>query len=94
MAHFVMQRLRGLEPVAPPATTAHCGLITQITRAIDDYQPSNITFALIPPWTETRLHKRARYEKLAERALADLGSWLQERGNGVVGEQPLAGGDR
>lgn len=93
VAHFVMQRLRGLEPVAPPATTAHGGLITQITRPVDDYQPSNITFALLPPWTETRLQKRARYEKIAERALNDLGTWLQQRRDGVVGQQPLARGD-
>ncbi|HEY6729033.1 MAG TPA: methylenetetrahydrofolate--tRNA-(uracil(54)-C(5))-methyltransferase (FADH(2)-oxidizing) TrmFO [Polyangiaceae bacterium] len=94
VAQFVMQRLRGLEPVAPPATTAHGGLITQITRANDDYQPSNITFALIPPWTEGRLQKRARYEKIAERALSELETWLQERSDGVVGQQPLAGGNR
>src|SRR5690606_38510724 len=45
VAHFVAQRLCGREPLPPPPTTAHGGLVTQITREIDDYQPSNITFA-------------------------------------------------
>lgn len=94
VAHFVMQRLRGQEPEAPPATTAHAGLITQITREAEDYQPSNITFALLPPWTEQRLKKRARYDAIAQRALTDLDLWLKQRRDGVVREQPLASGDR
>jgi len=94
VAQFVMQRLRGQAPEAPPATTAHGGLITQITREVEDYQPSNITFALLPPWTEQRLKKRARYDAIAQRALTDLDTWLQQRRDGVVREQPLASGDR
>ena len=88
VAHFIAERLAGREPQLPPATTAHGGLITQITRQVEDYQPSNITFAHLPPWPDPRLKKRARYQAIAERALLDLERWLQQGGDGSVGEQP------
>ena len=88
VAHFVAERLAGREPRLPPATTAHGGLITQITRQVEDYQPSNITFAHLPPWSDPRVKKRARYQAIAERALSDLACWLQECRDSAVGEQP------
>jgi methylenetetrahydrofolate--tRNA-(uracil-5-)-methyltransferase len=77
-AWFVAERLSGREPRRPPETTAHGGLLTQLARNPDDYQPSNITFSHLPPLVGTRLKKRARYEKIAERALADLAAWITE----------------
>jgi methylenetetrahydrofolate--tRNA-(uracil-5-)-methyltransferase len=77
-AWFIAERLSGREPRRPPETTAHGGLLTQLARNPDDYQPSNITFSHLPPLVGTRLKKRARYEKLAERALADLAAWILE----------------
>lgn len=74
-AHFVAERLAGREPAPPPPTTAHGGLLTHLSRPTPDYQPSNITFAHLPPLEGTRLKKRARYEALAARALADLENW-------------------
>lgn len=79
-AWCVAERLAGREPRLPPRTTAHGGLITQIGRNPDDYQPSNITFSHLPPLEGTRLKKRARYEALAERALGDLAIWMKEVG--------------
>lgn len=79
VAEFVRQRLLGQEPSLPPPTTAHGGLILQITRDVDDYQPSNITFAHLPPWPDRRQKKRARYEAIAGRALADLAEWQRAR---------------
>ena len=76
-AHFVAARLAGKEPSMPPHTTAHGGLLTHLSRNADDYQPSNITFSHLPPLEGTRLKKRARYEAIAERALADLGEWIR-----------------
>lgn len=75
VAHCVAERLAGRTPQAPPATTAHGGLLTHLSRPTADYQPSNITFAHLPPLEGTRLKKRARYEALAARALADLETW-------------------
>jgi methylenetetrahydrofolate--tRNA-(uracil-5-)-methyltransferase len=76
VARFVAERLEGREPVLPPATTALGGLITQLSRNPDDYQPSNITFSHLAPYLGVRLKKRAKYEVMAERALADLAAWL------------------
>jgi len=40
------------------------------------YQPSNVTWAWLPPHENRRLKKRDRYAALAERALAELEHWL------------------
>jgi methylenetetrahydrofolate--tRNA-(uracil-5-)-methyltransferase len=76
-AHIVAARLDGREPVLPPATTAHGGLLGHLSRDTKDYQPSNITFAHLPPLDNRRLKKRDRYEALAARALADLDAWIR-----------------
>lgn len=74
-AHFIAERLLGREPTLPPEMTAHAGLLRQTQRHSDDYQPSNITFAHLPPWEGPRLQKRAKYEAISERALAALNHW-------------------
>ena len=48
------------------------------------YQPSNITFSHLPPLGDVRLKKRARYEALAARALADLDAWIASAGIGAA----------
>lgn len=78
-AHFIAERLAGREPEPLPPTTAHAGLLAHTRRHADDYQPSNVTFAHLPPWEGRRLQKRARYEAMAERALVDLEAWLAKR---------------
>lgn len=75
VALIVAARLDGREPSLPPATTAHGGLLTHLSRQVADYQPSNITFAHLPPLEGSRLKKRARYEALAARSLRDLDAW-------------------
>jgi methylenetetrahydrofolate--tRNA-(uracil-5-)-methyltransferase len=87
-AEFVAAKLSGATPSRPPETTAHGGLLTHLSRPNPDYQPSNITFAHLPPLTAgaaRKLKKRARYEALAERALADLDEWIRRR-DGVAAE--------
>jgi len=79
-AWFIAERRAGREPALPPPTTAHGGLLTQVSRNAEHYQPSNITFSHLPPWEGQRLKKRARYRAMAERALADLDAWIAERG--------------
>jgi methylenetetrahydrofolate--tRNA-(uracil-5-)-methyltransferase len=79
-AAMLAQALRGLEVTPPPPTTALGGVITHVTRETPAYQPSNITWAWIPPLAAARpgprLKKRERYEAMAERALADQAAWL------------------
>jgi methylenetetrahydrofolate--tRNA-(uracil-5-)-methyltransferase len=79
VALLLADRLSGREPLFPPATTALGGLLTHLSRNPADYQPSNITFSHLPPWEGSRLKKRAKYEAIAARALADLDDWLGAR---------------
>jgi methylenetetrahydrofolate--tRNA-(uracil-5-)-methyltransferase len=73
---MLAQALRGEAVAPPPATTALGGVITHLTREARDYQPSNVTWAWLPPLANRRLKKRERYEAMARRALDDLGGWL------------------
>ncbi len=79
-AVLLAQRLAGKPMTPPPPTTALGGILTQLSRTHpkQGYQPSNITWAHFPPLDPSgpKLKKRARYEKMAERALADLAPWL------------------
>jgi methylenetetrahydrofolate--tRNA-(uracil-5-)-methyltransferase len=77
-AVLLAQKLRGEAPAPPPPTTALGGICTHLSRPQPRYQPSNITWAHIPPLEgrDRRLKKRARYEAMAQRALADLAAWL------------------
>jgi methylenetetrahydrofolate--tRNA-(uracil-5-)-methyltransferase len=79
-AWFIAERLSGREPVLPPKTTAHGGLLEHTRRHAEDYQPSNITFAHIAPWDGRRLKKREKYQAMAERALDDLDRWIRAQG--------------
>lgn len=65
---------RGVTP--PPETTALGGIRTHLMRETERFQPSNITWACIPPPADPKLRKRERYQVMADRALADLDSWL------------------
>ncbi len=76
------RRATGEEYTPPPRTTAFGSLVHYITHADSGgYQPANISFDLLPPLE--RLTPRlardrgARREKQCERALLDLGAWLQ-----------------
>jgi methylenetetrahydrofolate--tRNA-(uracil-5-)-methyltransferase len=62
----------------PPETTALGALLAHITRGADDrtFQPMNVNFGLFPPLEGGRGHGRDRKRLMAERALADVDSWL------------------
>jgi methylenetetrahydrofolate--tRNA-(uracil-5-)-methyltransferase len=79
-AFFIAAALEGKVAIPPPSTSAHGGLLQQLGRAADDYQPSNITFSHLPQWQGRRLQKRAKYAAMAALALADLSRWMLERG--------------
>ena len=76
-ALLLAQRLGELALTPPPPTTALGGICTHLARPVERYQPSNITWAHLPPLGNRRLKKRDRYEAMAERALEDLAGWMQ-----------------
>lgn len=77
-ALMLAQTLRGEPVTPPPETTALGGILTHLGRAQERFQPSNITWACIPPPKDRRMKKRDRYQFMAERAVADLGAWLAQ----------------
>ena len=69
---------QGLVPLAPPRTTAIGALAYYASHADPKhYQPSNITFGIMPPLDTPPRDKALRKQRLADRALADLASWMQ-----------------
>jgi len=78
LGRMLSERLLGLPMRPPPPTTALGGLLTHTGRNAERYQPSNITWACMPPLqtVSRKLKKRARYAVMAERALTDLDAWL------------------
>ncbi len=85
LAGFALaRRAAGDAFTLPPRTTALGSLVHYITHADSgSYQPANISFDLLPSLERERLttrlarDRRARREKQCERALLDLGAWLQ-----------------
>jgi methylenetetrahydrofolate--tRNA-(uracil-5-)-methyltransferase len=77
-AIMLAQSLRGERVTPAPETTALGGLLTHLSRETERFQPSNITWACIPPPADTKLRKRERYQAMADRALVDLESWLAD----------------
>jgi methylenetetrahydrofolate--tRNA-(uracil-5-)-methyltransferase len=72
---MLAQALLGHAVSPPPPTTALGGVLTHLGREAKHYQPSNVTWAWLPPLLDRRLKKRDRYEAMAVRALADLAAW-------------------
>jgi methylenetetrahydrofolate--tRNA-(uracil-5-)-methyltransferase len=87
-AVLLAQALRGVPVSPPPPSTALGGVRTHLGRAGDPYQPSNVTWAWLPPHENRRLKKRDRYQALAERALAALDGWLREAPLASLREMP------
>lgn len=67
---------RGETPQAAPRTTAIGALAYYVSHAVAaEYQPSNITFGIMPPLDSPPRGKAERKAALAERALRDLDAW-------------------
>ena len=75
-AIMLAQTLNGHPIAPPPETTALGGIRTHLMRPNDRFQPSNITWACMPPTADRRLKKRDRYLVMSERALVDIDAWL------------------
>jgi methylenetetrahydrofolate--tRNA-(uracil-5-)-methyltransferase len=78
--------VNGEAPAAAPRTTAIGALAYYVSHANPaHYEPSNITFGIMPPLDEAALPRSQRKNKLAkklavsERALSDLHAWMQRR---------------
>jgi methylenetetrahydrofolate--tRNA-(uracil-5-)-methyltransferase len=70
--------LAGDEPVLPPPTTM-LGALYRYLREADPrhFQPMNANFGLVDELEERVKDKRAKKERMAERALRDLKAWLE-----------------
>jgi methylenetetrahydrofolate--tRNA-(uracil-5-)-methyltransferase len=69
----------GLSPVPPPRTTAIGALAYYVSHADPlNYQPSNITFGIMPPLEAPPKSRHDRATATSDRALADLGVWMAE----------------
>jgi methylenetetrahydrofolate--tRNA-(uracil-5-)-methyltransferase len=68
----------GLEPLAPPRTTA-IGALAHYASHADPrhYQPTNITFGIVPPLEEPPRGKQDRKMAISDRALATLAAWIE-----------------
>jgi methylenetetrahydrofolate--tRNA-(uracil-5-)-methyltransferase len=88
---------RGEQPVAPPRETAMGSLAHYVSHADSkNFQPANITFALLPPLEvdeRKRLkHKRQRHERQVEIALEAFGGWLARYARWELGAVRRCGG--
>jgi len=70
------ERLADRPVSMPPATTALGALMGHLRAPSEDFQPSNVVWSMFPPLPGKKLGKRDRRLKQAERALADLGPWI------------------
>ncbi|MBW3552787.1 MAG: methylenetetrahydrofolate--tRNA-(uracil(54)-C(5))-methyltransferase (FADH(2)-oxidizing) TrmFO [Gemmatimonadetes bacterium] len=77
--------VRGEEPAVPPPTTM-IGALYRYLREADPgkFQPMNSNFGLVDPLEERIRRKSEKRERLAERALTDLGSWIVSTGMEAV----------
>ena len=73
------RRIRGLEPIVPPATTMIGGLFKYLREAPPNaFQPMNSNFGLLDPLKEHVRDKGLRREKTIARARADFENWMSE----------------
>ncbi len=81
-AVMLAQSLAGHPVAPPPSTSALGGVLTHLGQRDGSgeraYQPSNVTWAWLPPLTDRRMPKRDRYDAMARRALDDLTRWMTE----------------
>lgn len=76
-ALLLAAKLTGRDVAPPPPTTALGGLMHHLAKKVDNYQPSNITWAHVAPLADDRrkVKKRDRYERMGARGIADFDAW-------------------
>ncbi|EAU53828.1 methylenetetrahydrofolate--tRNA-(uracil(54)-C(5))-methyltransferase (FADH(2)-oxidizing) TrmFO [Mariprofundus ferrooxydans] len=80
---FLAAMAHGEEPEAPPADTAHGALLAHISQTrVEDFQPMNINFGLLPPGKKRdgkrRFSRAERRRSVSDKALAVLDVWLKK----------------
>jgi methylenetetrahydrofolate--tRNA-(uracil-5-)-methyltransferase len=89
---------RGETPRSAPRTTAIGALAYYVSHAeAAEYQPSNITFGIMPPLANPLRGKAERKAALAERALRDLDAWRNSspgRRQDVAPDLQVRGGNK
>jgi methylenetetrahydrofolate--tRNA-(uracil-5-)-methyltransferase len=79
--------IRGESLSPPPRTTAMGALAYYVSHADPaHYEPSNITFGIMPPLERAPRSRMARKVALSERALVDLQNWRDERASARLSE--------
>ena len=69
----------GLAPLAPPRTTAIGALAHYVSHADPaHYNPTNITFGIMPPLESAPKSRHDRNLAISSRALADLDRWMAD----------------
>jgi methylenetetrahydrofolate--tRNA-(uracil-5-)-methyltransferase len=69
--------IEGLAPLAPPRTTAIGALGYYVSHADPrHYEPSNITFGIMPPLDSPPKSRQERQHATSARALDDLAAWI------------------
>ncbi len=79
---FLAKMTVGEEPTPPPADTAHGALLAHISQTrIEDFQPMNINFGLLPPGKKRdgkrRFSRAERRRSVSDAALESLSLWLE-----------------
>jgi methylenetetrahydrofolate--tRNA-(uracil-5-)-methyltransferase len=79
---FLADSVAGNEPDTPPETTAHGALLAHISQTrVENFQPMNINFGLLPPGPKRegkrRFSRAERRRSVSEKALVALDAWLQ-----------------
>ncbi|MEI8259152.1 MAG: FAD-dependent oxidoreductase, partial [Deltaproteobacteria bacterium] len=88
-AVMMADRFAGREIELPPATTALGGLLRYLSTERENFQPSNVTWSMMAPWTGKRMRKRERYEAMSARAVEDFAPWAARMREGVRVSAPL-----
>jgi methylenetetrahydrofolate--tRNA-(uracil-5-)-methyltransferase len=77
----------GLDPVPPPRTTAMGSMAYYVSNADPKhYDPTNITFGIMPPLETPIKSKHDRQMAMSERALTDLIAWQEQLTLEVMGK--------
>ena len=76
-ARSILAALEGRTMTPPPADTMCGALIRYITSENKDFQPMGSNMGILPPLETHIRDKRERYAALAERAVADMKTWLE-----------------
>ena len=76
-ARGILAALEGKTMTPPPADTMCGALIRYITSENKDFQPMGSNMGILPPLETHIRDKRERYAALADRAVADMKTWLE-----------------